>query len=357
MPRPRILLLVLVLVLVEPVVAQTDKTDDFIRSELKRQNIPGLSLAVIKDGKIIKAAGYGVANLKLNTRVTPETVYRIASVSKQFIATGIMLLVQEGQLGLEDPVSKYLEGTPASWKPITIRHLLNHTSGIVREAPGFDAFKVQSDADVIKTAYPLPLQFSPGTKWEYGNTGYFVLAEIIRKVTGRPWVEYLNDKVFGPAGMMTTYPTNTTVSVPNLAQGYVDSDKLLEAKFWPALRPSGAFLSTVLDLAKWDAVLYSDRILSDSTRRQMWTPATLNDGTSHPYGFGWELGSFRGHTLVHHGGGMPGFRAEFARFVDDRLTIIVLMNLDEVDRYSILYGLAALYLPTPTPSVKPKAIC
>lgn len=134
-----------------------------------------------------------------------------------------MLLVQEGKLGLEDPVSKYFEGTPASWKPITIRHLLTQTSGIVREAPGFNPFKNQNDADVLKTSYPLPLRFAPGTKWEYGNTGYFALAEIIRKVTGRPWVEYLSENLFAPAGMVTTYPTNTKLIVPNLAQGYTDN--------------------------------------------------------------------------------------------------------------------------------------
>ena len=346
MPRRRILCFFLaLLLLIAPVLARADKTDDFVIAQLKRQNIPGLSLAIVKDGKIIKAAGYGVANLKFNTAATPETVYKIASVSKQFIATGIMLLVQEGRLGLDDPVSNYLEGTPATWKAITIRHLLTHTSGLVREAPGFDPFKIQSDVDVIKSAYPLPLRFAPGTREEYGNLGYFALAEIIRKVSGRPWIEYLSEMVFKPAGMQTTYPTNTTVSLPNMAKGYVDNDKLLDAKDWPALRPSGAFFSTVLDLAKWDGILYTDRILSDSTRQQMWTPATLNDGTSYPYGFGWEIGSFRHRKLVHHGGGMPGFRSEFARFVDDRLTIIFLMNLDDVDRLSILYGLAALYLP------------
>jgi D-alanyl-D-alanine carboxypeptidase len=346
MPRRRIPCFFLVLLLlIAPILARADKTDDFVTAELKRQKIPGLSLAIVKDGKIIKAAGYGVANIKFKTAATPDTVYKIASVSKQFIATGIMLLVQEGRLGLDDPVSIYLEGTPATWKAITIRQLLTHTSGLVREAPGFDPFKIQSDADVIKSAYPLPLRFAPGTKGEYCNLGYFALAEIIRKVSGQPWVEYLSEKVFKPAGMQTTYPTNTKVSLPNMAKGYVDNNKLLDAKDWPALRPSGAFFSTVLDLAKWDAILYTDRILSDSTRQQMWTPVTLNDGTSHPYGFGWELGSFRDRKLIHHGGGMPGFRSEFARFVDDRLTIIFLMNLDDVDRFPILFGLAALYLP------------
>lgn len=330
--------------------AQVDKVDDYVKAEMKRQNIPGLSLAVIKNDEIIKAEGYGLANIKLKISATPETVYKICSVSKQFIATGIMLLVQEGRLGLDDPISRYLEGTPTTWKAITIRHLLTHTSGIVREAPGFNPFKIQSDADVIKSAYALPLRFQPGERWAYCNTGYFALAEIISKVAGRPWNEYLREKVFRPSGMKTTFPTNTKESLPNRALGYRDNDKLLKAEDWPALRPSGAFLSTVLDLAKWDAVLNTDKILSEATRRQMWTQATLNNGTSYPYGFGWYLGEFRGHKLVHHSGGMPGFRAKFARLVDDRLTIIVLMNLDDVDVDTIVYGIAALYLPASRPS-------
>lgn len=116
--------------------------------------------------------------------------------------------------------------------------------------------------------------------------------------------------------MNTTFPANTKESLPNRAVGYTDNAKLLKANEWPASRPSGAFLSTVLDLAKWDAVLYTDKILSDSARRQMWTPATLNDGTSYPYGFGWQLGEVNGRRLVRHSGGMPGARAKFARFVD-----------------------------------------
>jgi len=191
----------------------------------------------------------------------------------------------------------------------------------------------------------VPLRFAPGEKWEYSNTGYFALAEVIHKVTGLAWTEYLSEKVFTPSGMNTTYATNTKESLPTLAQGYSNNDKLKIAEYWTALRPSGAFLSTVLDLAKWDAALYTNDILNESTRRLMWTPVKLNDGTSHPYGFGWELSSFKGHRLVHHGGGMPGFRAEFARFVDERLTIVILMNLDDVDKDSILYGIAAVYLP------------
>jgi D-alanyl-D-alanine carboxypeptidase len=350
MVQSRIAHFALVVSLAGTSVARADQADDFIRAEMRRQNIPGLSLVVLEHGTVIKSEGYGLANTKLKIPATPQTVYRIASVSKQFIAAGIMVLVQEGRLGLGDPVRKYLDAAPPTWTAITIRHLLTHTSGLVPEAPGFDPFKVQNDADVISTAYSLPLRFMPGEKWEYSNTGYYVLAEIIRRVAGRPWPEYLRDAVFRPSGMNSTWPTNTTERVPNRAQGYVDNDALRDAPDWIALRPSGAFLSTVLDLAKWDATLYTDKVLSEATRREMWTPVTLNNGSSYPYGFGWMFVDVGGHRLVHHPGGMPGARADLARFVDDGLTIIVIMNLDDVDINAIVSGLARLYLPARTPS-------
>jgi D-alanyl-D-alanine carboxypeptidase len=335
-----------VVALAVQVVPKVDRVDDLIKAEMKRQNIPGLALAVIKDGEIVKAEGYGLANIKRQLSARADTVFKIASVSKQFIATGVMLLVQEGRLGVDDPIGKHLEGIPASWKAITIRHLLTHTSGIVREAPGFDPGRMQSDADVIRSAYFVPLRFAPGEKYEYSNTGYFALAEVIRKVSGQPWAEYLSEKVFRPCGMNTTYPTNTKVALTNRAQGYVDNDNLREAGEWMAVRPSGAFLSTVLDMAKWDAVLYTNKVLTDSTRREMWTPVKLNDGSSYPYGYGWQLEPLQGRRTVHHGGGGPGARAKFARFVDDRLTIVVLTNLDDMDIDSVVSVVAESYLPT-----------
>jgi CubicO group peptidase (beta-lactamase class C family) len=292
--RKYISALVVLMVLFAAASAQPSKVGDYVRAEMKRQNIPGLSLAIVSNGKVVLAEGYGMADKGSNVPARAETVYKICSVSKQFIATGIMLLVQEGKVSLDDPVSKYLERTPDTWKAITIRHLLTHTSGLIREAPGFDPFKVQSDADVVRTAYSKELRFATGEKWEYSNTGYFALAEVIRKVAGRPWGEYLNDKVFMPSGMKTTFTTNTKASVPNRAVGYSDNDKLLKADDWPALRPSGAFLSTVLDLAKWDAVLYTDKVLSEPSRREMWTAVKLAGGSSYPYGFGWHIGEING---------------------------------------------------------------
>ncbi|MDQ3009320.1 MAG: serine hydrolase [Acidobacteriota bacterium] len=336
----------LALVLTATVTVRADKVDDFVKAEMQKQRISGLSLAVVKEGKIIKAEGYGLANVEHNIPAKAETVFQIGSVSKQFIAAGIMLLMQDGKVSLDDKVSKFLEGSPDTWKEITVRHLLTHTSGIVREAPGFDPFKIQPDADVIKTAYPLPLRFAPGEKWEYCNVGYFTLAEIIHKVSGKPWGDYLNERLFLPLEMNATRTTTTTEIVPNRADGYVWRDgRLRNADIFFALRPSGAFLSTALDLAKWDAALYSDQMLKPATREQMWMPVKLNSGTSHPYGFGWELGTVGGHRRVSHSGSLPGFRATITRFVDDKLTVIVLANADNANPVAIALGVAEHHLP------------
>lgn len=342
----RHILFTFLLLLAATVAARADKVDDYLTAEMRERHIPGLSLAVLKGGKVIKAEGYGLANVELNVPARPETVYKIGSVSKQFIATGIMLLMQEGKLRLDDRVGNFLEGTPDTWKGITVRHLLTHTSGIVREAPGFDPLKIQADADVIKTAYPLPLRFAPGERWEYCNVGYFTLAEIIRRASGQPWDEYLSERLFRPLDMSATRATTMTDVVPHRADGYVWRDgKLHNAAVYFALRPSGAFLSSVLDLAKWDAALDTDRILKRSLREQMWTPVTLNNGASHPYGFGWELAPVGGHRRVSHGGSLPGFRAALARFVDDQMTVVILANSDSANSSSLAVGVAALYLP------------
>jgi CubicO group peptidase (beta-lactamase class C family) len=269
--------------------AYADPTDDFVAAQMRSQNIPGISLAIIKDGKIVKVQGYGLADIEGKVAATPETIYDIASISKPLVATGVMLLVQEAALNIDDPIAKHLDDLPPSWRSITIRHLLTHTSGLVRDAPGYDQYRDREDSEVIKTAYSLPLRFAPGDKWEYSNAGFSPLARILTKVTGRPWTEYLAEKIFRPAGMISTFPINTRVPLPNRARGYADNDTLKQADQRRALMPSGGFLSTVVDLAKWDALLDSDGFLTEATRRQMWTPVTLNNGTTYPYGLGWGL--------------------------------------------------------------------
>jgi D-alanyl-D-alanine carboxypeptidase len=326
-------------------VARADQVDDYVKAQMKTFGLPSVSLVILEEGKVTKTAAYGVADVVRGTPAAPDTVYKIGSVSKQFIATGIMLLVQDGRLKVDDPISRYLEGTPPTWQPLTIRHLLTHTGGIVRESPAFDPRKVQSDADVIKAAYPLPLRFTPGSKWEYCNVGYFALAEIITRVSGTPWQQFMHERVFKPAGMMVTAPTNITPTLRNRAFGYTGDDNSRQADDWLALRPSGAFLSTAGDLAKWDALLYTDKVLSEASRREMWTPVRLNDGTTYPYGLGWRTETLKnGRHVVWHGGSMPGFRAYFGRFPAERVTVILLTNGDDVDVAGVANGVADLYL-------------
>jgi D-alanyl-D-alanine carboxypeptidase len=349
-----VMAVVFVLLSLVATAARTDRIDDYVRERMKELSLPSVSMAVVEDGKVTKITSYGLADVARGTRAAPETVYKIGSVSKQFLATAIMLLVQDGRLKVDDPVSRYLEGTPPAWQPITIRHLLTHTSGIVRESPAFDPHAVKSDAEVIKAAYDLPLRFTPGAKWEYCNVGYFALAEIITKVSGQPWTQFMRERVFKPAGMMVTAPTNVTPTLPHRALGYAGKDNQKPAEDWVALRPSGAFLSTVGDLAKWDALLYTTKLLTEASRREMWTPVRLNDGTTANYGFGWQVETRKnGQHVVSHGGSLPGFRSHFARFVDERVTVIVLTNGDDSDAGGIANGIANIYLTDKQPTAQP----
>jgi D-alanyl-D-alanine carboxypeptidase len=333
--------------LLVPAAARADRIDDLVRAEMARSKVPGVAVAVIKDGRTVKLQGYGFANVARKVEVTPDTIFKIGSVSKPILAAGIMLLVQDGKLLVDDPVSKHLEGTPDSWRDITIRHFLTHTSGVVREGPAFDPFKIQSDAAVIRSAYPLPLRFATGSKWEYCNVGYFSLAEIIHKVSGQPWSDFLATRLFAPLGMTSTFPTSTKHE--RRALGYAGKEQTDEAPDWPAIRPSGAFLSTITDLVKFEAMLAGRETLTEASRRQMWTPVTLTDGSTHPYGFGFELGERGGRKYVGHGGSLPGFRSTYARFPEERLTVIVLANADRVDRDALVKSIADALASEPVP--------
>ncbi|MGC4071201.1 MAG: serine hydrolase [Nibricoccus sp.] len=327
-------------------VAHADEVDDYITAQMDRQHIPGLSLAVVKDGQPVKVLGYGVADMELDVRATPETVYQIGSISKQFIAAGVLRLVEENKVGLDDSIRKYIEDAPETWQVITLRHLLTHTSGLVRETPDLQ-LKAQSVIDAIRSSYSKPLAFAPGEKWQYSNLGYFALAEVINRAAQKPWPQYLQEKIFAPLGMNATRTTTVEELVPHRAGGYhwMDSNRYQNAQVVSGVRPSGAFLSSVVDLAKWDAALCSDNVFSPEQRALMWTPVKLNDGSEKPYGFGWEIGKAGGHRQVKHAGTMIGFRAQLVRFPDDRLTIVVLTNATQALPEKIAQGVAAFYLP------------
>ena len=324
--------------------ARADEIDDYIQREIRGQRIPGLALAVLKDGKVVKMAGYGVANRALGTRVTPETVFRIGSIGKQCIAVGIMRLVEEGRLSLDDEIARFLEGAPPAWKGITIRQVLSHTAGLPVSLPLFDGFKNHSDADVIRSTYDVPMRFQPGTKAEYANVGYFILPEVIRKVTGQPWSDYLDALIFKPLGMTATRMATGELP-PNSAVAYHDNDALRPAEIWPFPPSAGPFQSTVIDLAKYEASLYTNAILKDATRAQMAAAVPLADGSPAPYGLGWELKTLDGYRQVHHGGKITGFLSEFNRFPEAGVTVIIVINLDDADLNGIIDRVARFYLP------------
>ncbi len=320
-----------------------DSADRLVAAAMAQRHIPGVAIAVVRAGTVIKAQGYGVADLEHDVPVTTETAFKIGSVSKQFLASGIMLLAQDGRLTVNDPVARHVAGTPAAWSPITLRHFLTHTSGVIREGPAFDPSRVQPDSVVIASAFGAPLEFPIGTRYQYCNVCYFTLADVIARTSGTPWETFLRDRIFAPLGMTATRVTSATALVPRRARGYVwRNGQFSNADEYRAVRPSGAFLSTVLDLAKWDAALYTDRILTRASRDAMFTPAQLVDGRSYPYGFAWLVDTFEGRARVHHGGSLPGFRAEMARFPSDSLSVIVLTNADGAVPLEIVSGLAKI---------------
>ncbi|MFL5552364.1 MAG: serine hydrolase domain-containing protein [Gemmatimonadaceae bacterium] len=349
--------------------AQADKLDAYIEGEMSKQHIPGLSLAVVQDGKVVKSKAYGLANMELNVRATPGTVYQIQSITKSFVACGIMLLVEDGKIGLDDKITKYLSELPQAWSDVTVRQMLTHTSGIpsfVQDQGGGAAIvafaqKTDSSEQIIRWAAARPLKFAPGEGRKYSSTGYHLLGMIIEKVSGKPWGQFLRDRIFTPLGMTSTRVYSQFDIIPNRAAGYnhfgdVPVNGLI---FTPAIMESaaGGLVSTVEDMAKWEIALEQGKILKASTLAQMAMPIKLkndsivqeSDGTR--YGLGWDLPTWQGHRVMAHGGDhVTGFTAIFARFIDDKVAVIVLTNLMPFDIRAVTMGVAGFYVPGLAPA-------
>ena len=328
--------------------AQADSTDSIIERMMLQQKITGLSLAVIKNGKPLVNKGYGLANVELKVAADNETVFRLGSISKQFFTTAIMKLQEEGKLSIEDSVHKFFPDAPETWRPILIKHLMSHSSGLKRESPAYDNFKMISDLDIIKAAYPLALDFKTGEKYQYCNIAYYMLAQIITQVSGQPWGIYIHDQLFVPAGMNNTYTTDFYEIIPKRATGYMhNKEKLLNATAMFAIRPSGGFLSTTTDMIKWDKLIAEKkRILKKESWELLWQPfikTSADEKSVSYYGFGWMIDDFKGHKSISHGGSNIGFRSHYSRFIQDGLSIIVLTNTDEANPAVIVQELASYY--------------
>jgi CubicO group peptidase (beta-lactamase class C family) len=338
-----------------------DPVDDYVTAQMREQHIPGLSVAIVRDGRIVKAQGYGLANVELNAPATPETVYHLASLTKQFTAAAVLLLAQDGKIGLDDKIGRYLEPTPANWREVTVRQLLGHTSGIKDYLNEMQSATRSgtSPEEIVAGLGQMPLNFTPGSHSYYSNTGYLVLGMIVQKVSGKSYDAFLAERIFKPLGMSATRRNSLEEIVPHRAAGYLwVNGKLVNSPFLdPTLydNADAGLVSTVLDLARWDVALYGDSLLKASTRERMWAPVKLADGSTRPYAFGWNLDEVNGHRLVTHAGNRDDTSTSIVRYLDDKLTVIVLANLGRANADRIARHLAGLYVPALLPGTEKSA--
>jgi len=332
-----------------------DRVDEFVRAEMARQQVPGLSLAVVKDGRPLIVKGYGLANIEHQVPVKPETIFQSGSVAKQFTATAVMLLAADGTLALDDKISKYLGVVPPPWKNITIRHLLGHTGGMTDYPRDLDLRRDYTEDEMMSLIKGIPLAFEPGEKWQYSNLGYVTLGILIHKVTGKFYGDILSERIFRPFGMMTARVISESDIVPNRAAGYRLSHGEIKNQEWvsPSVNTTadGSLYLSTRDMLRWDEALSGNNLLSRSSLRQMWTPVKLNNGKSHGYGFGWSLRNVNGQALVEHGGAWQGFKAHIAMYPYNRLTVIVFANLEQTNQSRIAHGVAAIVDPKLKPDL------
>jgi len=331
-------------------VAFADKIDDRVKMFMAERHIPGAAVAVVRNGRVVRMKGYGVASLEFGVPVTTETVFEIGSVSKQMTAAGIMLLVQDGKVNLDERISKYLPNTPEAWKDVTVRHLLTHTSGIKSYTglDGFDLSQRMSMADFIKKLSPYPLEFIPGEKSIYSNSGFNLLAYIIETQGEKKYFDFMRERIFIPLGMTKTADRDPQFVIPLRANGYEWRDNRHNGRDGNLtdLMGAGSIVSTISDMTKWEAALRGNRLLNAESKKMIWTQFTFNNGKLSPYGFGWRISDVRGHKLIGHTGQTAGFGAAIFRYVDDDVTVIALTNLGENGMGSLIAAdIAKQYIP------------
>ena len=320
---------------------------------LDRKDMPGAAVMVIQDGRILLRKGYGLASLETRAPIAPDTAFLLGSMTKAFTAMAVMILAERGQLDYDDPLSRHLpefRGTPGQ---VTLRQLLHHTGGF----PEFEALLLAdgqidfnwprsastpsspiepTSKDVLALlANVQALRFPPGTKWEYCNSGYVLLAQVVERVSGQPFPAFLKEAIFDPLGMShTVLATRTRPVIPAAATGYAQQSGIYQdIDYAPhrAVYGHSNVYSTLDDLYRWDQALYSERLVSTATLREAFTPGRLADGTPVCYGFGWRLARRSGFDVVEHGGSSLGFRTVILRVPERRFTAIALSNLSRFD--------------------------
>lgn len=360
------LLLTVALCVCAPIASKaSDTIDEYVTHEMQAKQIPGLAFAVVEHGRITTVRAYGLANLETGTPVHTDSVFEIASVTKPFTATAVMMLAEDGKLKLEDSISKYIESTPSAWKDITVRELLSHTSGLPGvawvERDGSPLLRITTK-EMFDEIARSPVDHAPGEAAAYSDAGFFLLGMIIEKVSGLKYGEFMQRRVFAPAGMENSRILDRRTIVKNHVSCYELRDGQLQndRRVWEHELPSYfGMLTTVEDLARWNLALDEGRVLKRETLDEMWTPAKLKNGAAaivdgEPYGLGWFVADWKGHRGVAH----PGFTGcIMIRFLNDDFTIIVLTNLDATagsHELWIALGIAGLMRPELAHLLDPK---
>ncbi len=337
---------------------------DAVFAELAKPGSPGCALAVVKDGRIAYEKGYGLASVEHGVPITPKTVFDIGSTSKQITAASILLLVQDGKLSLDDDVHKHVPELPDYGVPVTIRHLLHHTSGLrdyinVMILGGINVEDWTTADDALAALVrQKTLDFRPGEEHSYSNSGYFLLSVIVERVSGKPLKDFAQERIFTPLGMTNThYLDDHTEVVPGRASSYApkpDGGFAVQSANWEQTG-DGAVQTTVEDLAKWDQNFYTPKVGGPWLIEQLQTTGTLNSGEKLTYARGLVVEELRGLRRVSHGGAWAGYRAQLLRFPEEKLSVVVLCNLGSADTTGLAQGVADLYLAAAPGPAEPAA--
>jgi len=343
---------------------QVGAIDRLVMDRMELLHIPGLAVGIYDRGKILLAKGYGLANVELKVPVKAETLFQSGSVGKQFVSAAVMMLVEEGRVGLDDSIVKYFPNAPQSWMQIHLKNLLSHTSGLAEYESGErigpkGPFYLRLDFtedELVEKIEALPIEFKPAEGWAYRNTNYVLLGVIIHKVTGKFYADYLQERIFKPLGMNSTRLISDSDIIPNRASGYEKKGNTIKNQEWvsPTFNSTadGTLYFNVIDLAKWDAALYGTALLKQSSLDRIWNVFPLNNGKPNPanYGFAWSIGLQNGRKVIEHGGAWQGFTCYIARYVDDSLTVTVLTNYNAGMPGMFAHQIAGLVSPALAPA-------
>ncbi len=335
--------------LITPSTGWADPIEDLVRDEMARHRVPGIAISVVREGRIVRAQGFGQANVEHGVPVHADTLFKMGAPGMQVTAAAIMLLVEEGKLDLDAPVSRYLSRAPGKWRDVTIRHLLNHSSGLPA-TPNGDFRTDYSNDQLLDIIARQDLNFAAGTRWRFSYAGYIVLGFVIEEVTGAHWTKFFAQRVFQPLGMTTARGIDEMAIVPNRAAGYELRNEMLRNAEWIAPTANstadGSLYLSVLDYAAWAAALSQKRLLRQSSWNVLFSPAQLTDGAVCSYAPGWHRESTAHADSWWQAGSWQGFQTYALHYPAADLTVAVFANGEGADPQTVARAIAGLVDPT-----------